>query len=186
MSNFVFYLSTKFSLQSKKAAMSRAPLYFLSLITLLTISQIESINYRGTVKFNLYFNKKLEVLKNGNIESILSSNFNKKLPLRILIHGWLPVKLIDMEQEVSKAWEEKGGLNIIWVDFSELAENIVYFEVARHVAPIGKEIASFIDFLYNKKLIKLEELYLVGFALGAHVAGNFVIYKNNRKPRTMH
>lgn len=148
---------------------------FLNFIVLLNISQILGIDYQDIVKFSLYKNKKLIPLENRNIDSLFTNGFMQEMPIRILIHGWLPIKTIDMEQVLSQAWEKKGNFNIIWVDWSELAENIVYFNVARQVTPVGKQVASFVKMLMDnirtEDFEEFPELNLVGFGLGAHIAG---------------
>ncbi len=69
-------------------------------------------------------------------------------------------------------------LNILCVDWSALSKEIMYFDSVEYTKMAGRRVGEFLHFLHqNGFLPAYAQLHLVGFSLGAHVAGiagNFV------------
>ncbi|KAJ8730674.1 hypothetical protein PYW08_002087 [Mythimna loreyi] len=96
----------------------------------------------------------------------------------ILIHGHEGAYDSDFNTAVSRRLLEKNIPNIIALDWQVRASNS--YSIARgHVREVAKELKDFIDWLTNLQstgseptnLIKATDIHLIGFNLGAHVAG---------------
>lgn len=64
-----------------------------------------------------------------------------------------------------------GGYNVISVDWSKIANNIIYPLPAILTVPVGETIAEFLHHLIDLKLISTDQIHLIGHSLGAHVVG---------------
>ncbi|XP_076646271.1 phospholipase A1 isoform X2 [Halictus rubicundus] len=85
----------------------------------------------------------------------------------LYIHGFLEDSKSKNAQVVPKAYLDRGDVNVVVVDWGELALNINYFYVASQVAMLGKAIA---ESLLKLAVIDLSRLHVIGHSLGAHVA----------------
>lgn len=62
-----------------------------------------------------------------------------------------------------------SGANVIMVDWSGLAEH--YKDARANARNIGHYIAEFILYLHEDHRVRLDHVHLIGFDLGAHIAG---------------
>ncbi|KAJ8721388.1 hypothetical protein PYW07_002163 [Mythimna separata] len=93
----------------------------------------------------------------------------------ILIHGYDEEYKSPFNLRVSEELLKKNIPNIIALDWSVRAGNS-YPLASRQVTEVAKQLTKFIDWLTDipatgDKLIDVKEIHLVGFNLGAHVAG---------------
>lgn len=65
-----------------------------------------------------------------------------------------------------------GDYNVIAVDWGKLCPQPWYIEARSHVAGVGQNVASFVDFLVENGLLQMKNLHVLGHSLGAHVSGN--------------
>ncbi|XP_017052425.1 uncharacterized protein LOC108095750 [Drosophila ficusphila] len=104
--------------------------------------------------------------------SLRRSRFNPFNPTRILIHGWLGNANANMYTELLPAYFnlKTGNYNIFTVDWGRgaIAD---YITASYRVKPVGQVLAKFVDFLHQEAGLRFEDLQLVGFSMGAHVAG---------------
>ncbi|CRK90495.1 CLUMA_CG004162, isoform A [Clunio marinus] len=107
----------------------------------------------------------------GDIRSLFESNFNISNPTRFLIHGWGSDLNSFFNIEGTEAYLRNNDFNVIVVDWSRGAQTINYVQARNRVGPVGRILANFIDFLHDNEALNFEELTVVGFSLGAHVAG---------------
>ena len=75
----------------------------------------------------------------------------------------------------------KENCNFIAVDWEESA-NIGYFSSASKVQPIGILTGNFLNFLITQGL-KVSQLHIIGFSLGAHIAGKAGDHVREQVPR---
>ncbi|XP_055308392.1 pancreatic lipase-related protein 2-like [Sitodiplosis mosellana] len=127
------------------------------------------------VTFELYTLKNkdtAQILSIDNITSITKLNFNKNVPIRFVIHGFLEyngkLKRIINDAYLSKA---KVNANLIVVNWEKLSQSINYIVVSNRVKSIGVQVAAMIDYMVNNHLVFINHITLIGFSLGAHVAG---------------
>ncbi|ALC45600.1 CG6296, partial [Drosophila busckii] len=104
-------------------------------------------------------------------ESIDLSNFNAAHPTRFTIHGWNSNYKDGVNTGVRDAWFLQGDYNMIAVDWAR-GRSLEYASSVAGVPATGKKIATLIDFLVNGYSMSLKTLEIVGFSLGAHVAGH--------------
>lgn len=74
------------------------------------------------------------------------------------------------------AYLDKGDVNVILLDWGDIAYHINYVYVASQVAAIGKVVAESLNQLIE--LIDLDSLHVIGHSLGAHIAGNIGRFAN--------
>ncbi|XP_017141126.1 lipoprotein lipase [Drosophila miranda] len=104
--------------------------------------------------------------------SLRQSRFNPFNPTRILIHGWLGNANANIYSALLPPYLslDKGRYNIFTVDWGRgaIAD---YITASYRVKPVGQVLAKFVDFLHQEAGLRFEDLQLVGFSMGAHVAG---------------
>ncbi|EDW98734.2 uncharacterized protein Dyak_GE10688 [Drosophila yakuba] len=104
--------------------------------------------------------------------SLRRSRFSPFNPTRILIHGWLGNENANMYNELLPAYFglRNGNYNIFTVDWGRgaIAD---YITASYRVKPVGQIVAKFVDFLHQEAGMRFEDLQLIGFSMGAHVAG---------------
>ncbi|KZC03801.1 Venom phospholipase A1 [Dufourea novaeangliae] len=88
----------------------------------------------------------------------------------LYIHGFMENADSDNVQIIIKAYLDKGDVNVILVDWGEVAIDINYLYVASQVTVIGKAVAESLKKLVE--VIDLNTLHVVGHSLGAHIAGH--------------
>ncbi|XP_057181039.1 lipoprotein lipase [Triplophysa rosa] len=108
----------------------------------------------------------------GKPETLSSCEFNNTSKTFLVIHGWTVIGLFEswVEKLVAALYEREKDANVIVVDWLETAQDH-YVVAAQNTKIVGKEIGLFIDWLEEITNIPLEKLHLIGYSLGAHVAG---------------
>ena len=71
---------------------------------------------------------------------------------------------------MSLAFLTHEDCNFIAVDWEQLANNVNYYASAADTQPVGILTGQFIDFLISKGAT-YSRIHVIGFSLGAHVAG---------------
>ncbi|KAA0712172.1 Lipoprotein lipase [Triplophysa tibetana] len=131
---------------------------------------------RANVKFSLRnpFQPDNDVcyIVRGNPVTLSSCEFNNTSKTFLVIHGWTVIGLFEswVEKLVAALYEREKDANVIVVDWLETAQDH-YVVAAQNTKIVGKEIGLFIDWLEEITNIPLEKLHLIGYSLGAHVAG---------------
>lgn len=117
----------------------------------------------------------------GNLASVTGSHFDRNRPTRVLIHGWLEDDGSDISTLTSAELLNYYDFNVIFIDWSEGSRTINYIGAANRGPSIGLLVANYLDFLQSNGLLDYNRLSVVGFSLGAHVAGH--TGKNTRNGR---
>jgi len=99
--------------------------------------------------------------------------FNRDAPVKILCHGYrssykkpFPVRL--MHQYLDSIED----VNVILVDWKDLAGNWIYFVSAKNTVTAGRQISLLIQRLVNDDYTDLSKIHFIGHSLGAHVGGS--------------
>lgn len=100
---------------------------------------------------------------------------------RFLIHGFQEDDGADINVETSRELLEFYDFNVIFVDWSLGSSTINYIAARNRVNLVGPLIAQYIDFLHENGALDFNRLTLIGFSLGAHIAG--LTGKNVRRGR---
>lgn len=73
--------------------------------------------------------------------------------------------------------------NVFFVDWSKGAKTIIYELAHSRVKPTGEAVGSFIEYLHDNAKLKYEDVTIIGFSLGAHVAGFAGTFLNSQVNR---
>ncbi|KAK9507403.1 hypothetical protein O3M35_007265 [Rhynocoris fuscipes] len=128
------------------------------------------------IKFILFTGNSID---NG-IELNVSNATNKKLPvsydgslpLKVIIHGYSGSEYV---YNIIKAYLYKGGNNVLLVDWGPLSRKPCYCAATVNTWQVGR-CAS----LVLHQLLPAKYVHIVGFSLGAHVAGIVSNYLNEQ------
>ncbi|GBP41436.1 Lipase member H [Eumeta japonica] len=126
-----------------------------------------------SVQFRLYTRKNLEehVALDDDSESDDTSSFIKKAAVKVITHGWRSSADKDVVVNIKNAYLEKADINVIAVDWSEVADSIFYPWVALQVPNVGKTVGKFLAALSKRYDVTGEQIHLIGHSLGAHIVG---------------
>ncbi|XP_033364223.1 lipase member H-A-like [Bombus vosnesenskii] len=94
----------------------------------------------------------------------------------LYIHGFMENTEAENVRIIIKAYLDKGDVNIIALDWGDIAFHINYVHVSSQIVTIAKAVAESLNKLVD--LIDLNTLHVVGHSLGAHIAGNIGRYAN--------
>nr|XP_033790561.1 endothelial lipase isoform X2 [Geotrypetes seraphini] len=128
------------------------------------------------VKFNTCFSLDLPeegcYLLAGQDKSIEHCNFNSTAKTFFVIHGWTMSGMFESWQQklVQALREREQDSNVVVVDWLVLAHQL-YPRAVNNTKVVGKEIAKLLDWLQEKLQLSLANVHLIGYSLGAHVAG---------------
>ncbi|CAI6348331.1 unnamed protein product [Macrosiphum euphorbiae] len=108
----------------------------------------------------------------GNESSVLDYWIDD-FPLKVITHGWLASDdNFTGVFTIKTAYVDAGGYNVISVDWSNIAENIIYHKPAIMTAPVGNVVAEFLDRMVAYTGTQASDIHLIGHSLGAHVMGS--------------
>ncbi|XP_031624118.1 pancreatic triacylglycerol lipase-like [Contarinia nasturtii] len=121
-----------------------------------------------------------QILKLNDVSTAKASNFIRKFPTRMLIHGWQCRG--QLTKKFTAAYFIKGAhkVNFIAVNWRKGSNDFNYFCSRQRVNEVGAYVARFIDFLANQLWVNVGALTIIGHSLGAHISG-LSAKKANRK-----
>ncbi|XP_061715625.1 phospholipase A1 member A-like [Cydia pomonella] len=146
---------------------------------------------------NLYFlftrlNPTTGQLLSLDKDFILASNFNASWPTVVVCHGYTQSLSSEINQLIRdaltlkyftiSAYLETRDFNVIILDWSHSAQALYGTAIAA-VTSVGQDLGSLLLFIHHITGTPLETMHLVGFSLGAHVAGNAGRYTGGRVGR---
>ncbi|XP_062844223.1 lipoprotein lipase [Trichomycterus rosablanca] len=101
----------------------------------------------------------------------------------LIIHGWSVAGLFEswISKLVSALFEREPNSNVVVVDWLDRASNH-YPTSAENTKLVGKDVAKFINWLESLEY-PIEKLHVLGYSLGAHVAGIAGNLTNNKVNR---
>ncbi|KAG8226442.1 hypothetical protein J437_LFUL003434 [Ladona fulva] len=140
----------------------------------------EQATSRGRSRQN---RKKYKTLDPKKMDEYVAS-FNISLPTMIFVHGFQETNNAIAINGLLSAVSRSGRWNVVVVDWHQLSAGPWYPWALYNIQATGRFVANFIDSLgtaieeqsYNEVRRRgrsdfLENLHIVGFSLGAHVAG---------------
>ncbi|CAG2066036.1 unnamed protein product, partial [Timema podura] len=151
------------------AVVSSCRVYIAIWERLIVASRRESINYCPFPQLKLQWNNPStpSVITVNDASSL--GNFDSSHATKIVIHGWQS-SATNMD-EVRSAYMSSGeAVNVIMMDWSTGASNLVYEVCRERVVPSGEYLATLINFLVSKGM-NTANLHIAGHSLGAHIAG---------------
>jgi len=106
-----------------------------------------------------------------NLPSVQNSLYDRHRPTRVLIHGFWEDDTSDISTVTSAELLRYYDFNVLFIDWSEGSRTINYFAAAGRVPTVGTFTASYLDFLSENQLLDWSRTTVIGFSLGAHIAG---------------
>ncbi|XP_040277041.1 endothelial lipase [Bufo bufo] len=127
------------------------------------------------IQFNAHFSANPDegcYLDPENDDCLQDCHYNTSAKTFIVIHGWTMSGLFEswLHKLVGALQQREHHANIIVVDWMSLAHQL-YPDAVNNTKLVGKETAVLIDWLQEKGNMSLKNLHLIGYSLGAHVAG---------------
>ncbi|XP_051990215.1 lipoprotein lipase isoform X1 [Xyrauchen texanus] len=119
----------------------------------------------------------------GILESFLECNFKIDAQTFLIIHGWSVAGLFEswIYKLVTALLEREPSANVIVVDWLNRA-NKHYPTSAENTRLVGADVAKFVNWLEELDY-PLDKVHLLGYSLGAHVAGVAGNLTNNKVNR---
>ncbi|PAA90690.1 hypothetical protein BOX15_Mlig003920g1 [Macrostomum lignano] len=111
-----------------------------------------------------------QILRYGDKASIEKSNFNPKLPTKMVIHGFVDDINVPWVGEMKKALLLHGDHNVVLVDWSK-GNQLPYTQATANTRVVGALIAQLIMWLETQFGANREQFHLLGHSLGSHIAG---------------
>ncbi|XP_037626014.1 lipoprotein lipase [Sebastes umbrosus] len=108
----------------------------------------------------------------GQPETIKECEFNSETQSFIIIHGWTVTGMFEswVPKLVSALYEREPSANVIVVDWLTRA-NQHYPTSAAYTKLVGRDVAKFVAWIQKELQLPWERIHLLGYSLGAHVAG---------------
>uniref|UniRef100_A0A2P2HZE4 Phospholipase A1 member A-like n=1 Tax=Hirondellea gigas TaxID=1518452 RepID=A0A2P2HZE4_9CRUS len=113
-----------------------------------------------------------ERLRSTDFNGLKNSSFDSTKDTVVLIHGFLEdADLAPWMQTLKRFFLEKKEQNVIIVQWAQLADVSNYYAAARDVSFVGVELGKLLSALKRAAGLSEKRTHLIGFSLGAHVAG---------------
>ncbi|XP_017852034.1 endothelial lipase [Drosophila busckii] len=109
----------------------------------------------------------------------LSAELKGSRPMKILIHDMNGNRNSTPSEQLRSALLKLPDNNVLSLDFSPLAKEPCYTQLAQSTRYIGKCLGELLTSLVEKKLVDAPKLHLIGYGAGAHVAGFAANYLQN-------
>ncbi|XP_062455259.1 endothelial lipase [Rhea pennata] len=128
------------------------------------------------VRFNLRSSPDAEhegcYLAVGEAARLRECNFNVTAKTFLIIHGWTMSGMFEtwLDSLVSALQQREKDANVVVVDWLALAHEL-YTNAVNNTQVVGKSIAELLNWLQENPLFQLQNVHLIGYSLGAHVAG---------------
>ncbi|RZF32036.1 hypothetical protein LSTR_LSTR007114 [Laodelphax striatellus] len=97
--------------------------------------------------------------------------FNVSAPTKVIVHGFGSSCSHVWVYEMRRALMSVEECNVICVDWENGATFPNYVRAAANTRLVGKQLAMLIAGLHEKLELPLHKVHMIGFSLGAHVAG---------------
>lgn len=137
---------------------------------------------KSDVRFNLRTSSDPEhkgcYLSLGHDQLLATCGFNTTAKTFFVLHGWTMSGMFEnwLYKLVSALQKREKEANVVVVDWLHLAHQL-YTNAVNNTKAVGHSLARMLDWLQGKEGFSLENVHLIGYSLGAHVAGyagNFV------------
>lgn len=134
------------------------------------------------VNFFLYTKKYItvpEAVRIGSdphVSNLSSTAFNPKNPTKIIVHGYNSDMHLSALVEIKNQYLFTYDYNVFAVDYASLAQGPCYLTALWNIRHVGKCASQLVERI---KEFGTEDIHILGFSLGAHVA-NYIA--QNLKP----
>ncbi|XP_030623523.1 endothelial lipase [Chanos chanos] len=120
----------------------------------------------------------------GKKECLQECGFNATAKTILIIHGWTMSGMFEswMHKLVAAVQQRETEANVVVVDWLSLAHQL-YPDAVNHTHQVGQSIAVLLDWLQAETELPFQNVHLIGYSLGAHVAGYAGTYVNGKVGR---
>lgn len=108
--------------------------------------------------------------------SVIRANYAINRPLKVLIHGFTGHKDYSPNSHLRPAYFEHNEYNIVSVDYKQLAKSPCYISAVRNLQTVANCTAQLLNFFIDYNVFSLDYIHVIGFSLGAQVAGMVANY----------
>ncbi|XP_074851893.1 endothelial lipase isoform X2 [Carettochelys insculpta] len=108
----------------------------------------------------------------GQDKCLEDCKFNLTAKTFFIIHGWTMSGMFEnwLSNLVTALQEREKDANVVVVDWLALAHQL-YTDAVNNTKVVGKDLGMLLNWLQEKQNFRLENVHLIGYSLGAHVAG---------------
>ncbi|XP_059470013.1 pancreatic lipase-related protein 2-like [Neocloeon triangulifer] len=110
--------------------------------------------------------------------SLVASHFNVKNPTKVVIHGFGGGRNLSPSPDMREAYFIRGEYNIIIVDYGTLVKEPCLSQIGWGPRFCARCIAQLLYYLDQVSGTPPDSLHLVGYSVGAHIAGLAANYIN--------
>ncbi|KAK6305936.1 hypothetical protein J4Q44_G00228610 [Coregonus suidteri] len=113
------------------------------------------------------------ILLPGEKRSLQECGFNVTAKTFFIIHGWTMSGMFEswMRKLVAAMMQREPEANVVIVDWLPMAHQL-YPDAVNHTHQVGLSVATTINWLQEEQQLPLQNVHLIGYSLGAHVAGH--------------
>ncbi|XP_062984872.1 endothelial lipase [Elgaria multicarinata webbii] len=135
-------------------------------------SNVQNLQVKFNVRTSADSEDKDCYLTIGQDQNLEDCKFNSSAKSFFIIHGWTLSGMFEawMDSLVSALQGREKDANVVVVDWLALAHQH-YSDAVNNTRAVGKEVAKLLDWLQEKEPFQLQNVHLIGYSLGAHVAG---------------
>ncbi|XP_031762852.2 pancreatic lipase-related protein 2-like [Galleria mellonella] len=137
----------------------------------------------GKPHFYLYTRQNLdqaeELFANYEDDHINSTYFNESNDIKAVTHGWLSNTGVEWVQNIKNRLLQIADLNVILVDWGDLAANPMYPWPALCTRFVGRRLSRLLNAFRNSYQVQ-NNTHLIGHSLGAHVMGYAGMFSKER------
>nr|XP_033340631.1 pancreatic lipase-related protein 2-like [Megalopta genalis] len=109
-------------------------------------------------------------LKLNDPNGVSASKWNTRRPTAVVTHGWQSKGTASVCTQIRDAFLDVMDINVIVVDWSQIAKDVNYAQVAKSIPAVAEHVATFVNFMRRDSGLKSSTLKMIGHSLGAHVA----------------
>lgn len=126
--------------------------------------------------------KNPELIDTTRDNSLYNTQFNRQYPTKIVIHGFGGGRNLAPSTDMRDAYFSIGNYNIIIVDYGTLVREPCLKQMEWAPRFCAKCVAQLINYLSrHQRGLKADYLHLIGYSVGAHIAGLVANYLSPAK-----
>ncbi|XP_048754511.2 pancreatic lipase-related protein 2-like [Ostrea edulis] len=106
-----------------------------------------------------------------NSDTVSKSKFDSKRKTIFIIHGFSSFSKDGRLMDMKSAFLSKFDYNVIMVDWSPGANDVMYIKAAANIRVVGAVTANMLKALKDGQSLSYQDVHMIGHSLGAHTCG---------------